>query len=53
MVAPWHGNFIINTGDAAAGDIRALTETLIGRVKAACGITLEPEILFVGDWGDT
>jgi UDP-N-acetylmuramate dehydrogenase len=51
-VAPWHGNFIINNGNATAADIRALTETLIGKVHAALGISLEPEILFVGDWGD-
>jgi UDP-N-acetylmuramate dehydrogenase len=51
-VAPWHGNFIINTGQAAAADIRALTETVIEKVRAALGFTLEPEILFVGDWGE-
>lgn len=49
-IAPWHGNFIINTGHATAGDIRALTETVIEKVHAALGIILEPEILFVGDW---
>jgi UDP-N-acetylmuramate dehydrogenase len=49
-VAPWHGNFIINSGNAAAADIRALTDVLIAKVYAALGITLEPEILFVGDW---
>jgi UDP-N-acetylmuramate dehydrogenase len=52
MVAPWHGNFIINTGHATAGDIRALTETVIEKVRAALGLTLEPEILFAGDWGE-
>jgi UDP-N-acetylmuramate dehydrogenase len=50
MIAPWHGNFIINTGHAHAADIRALTETVIEKVYAALGLTLEPEILFVGDW---
>ncbi|MDR2070679.1 MAG: UDP-N-acetylmuramate dehydrogenase [Treponema sp.] len=49
-VAPWHGNFIINTGRATAGDIRSLTETIIEKVHAVLGLTLEPEILFVGDW---
>jgi UDP-N-acetylmuramate dehydrogenase len=52
MVAPWHGNFIINAGSATAGDIRALTEAVIEKVYAALGLTLEPEILFVGDWGE-
>jgi UDP-N-acetylmuramate dehydrogenase len=50
-VAPWHGNFIINTGNAAAEDIRALVDTVTEKVRAAHGFTLEPEILFVGDWG--
>jgi UDP-N-acetylmuramate dehydrogenase len=50
MVAPWHGNFIINTGNAASADIRALTEALRERVHAARGIRLEPEIRFVGAW---
>jgi UDP-N-acetylmuramate dehydrogenase len=53
MVAPWHGNFIINSDHARAADIRALTETVIEKVHAALGLTLEPEILFVGDWGET
>jgi UDP-N-acetylmuramate dehydrogenase len=51
-IADWHGNFIINTGGAAAKDIRALTEEAAARVKEATGFILEPEILFIGDWGD-
>jgi UDP-N-acetylmuramate dehydrogenase len=50
QVAPWHGNFIINTGGASAKDIRALTEAAAARVKEATGFILEPEILFIGDW---
>jgi UDP-N-acetylmuramate dehydrogenase len=49
-VAPWHGNFIINNGYATAADVRALVESLTETVRAALGISLEPEILFVGDW---
>jgi UDP-N-acetylmuramate dehydrogenase len=49
--APWHGNFIINTGNATAGDIRALIDAIAERVRAETGFVLEPEILFVGDWG--
>jgi UDP-N-acetylmuramate dehydrogenase len=49
-VAPWHGNFVINTGNATAADIRALVNAVTEKVRAACGFTLEPEILFVGDW---
>ncbi|MDR0450181.1 MAG: UDP-N-acetylmuramate dehydrogenase [Treponema sp.] len=50
QVAPWHGNLIINRGGAAAGDIRALVEELIRRIKAERGFAPEPEILFVGEW---
>jgi UDP-N-acetylmuramate dehydrogenase len=53
MVASWHGNLIINKDHASAADIRALTEILIEKVHAALGITLEPEILFIGDWGES
>jgi UDP-N-acetylenolpyruvoylglucosamine reductase len=41
---------IINTGGASAGDIRALIDEVAARVKAAAGFTLEPEVLFVGEW---
>jgi UDP-N-acetylmuramate dehydrogenase len=50
QVAPWHGNIIINTGGALAQDIRALVDEVAARVQAAAGFTLEPEILFVGEW---
>jgi UDP-N-acetylmuramate dehydrogenase len=46
MVAPWHGNMIINTGNAASADIQGLVEDVAARVRAALGITLEPEIRF-------
>jgi UDP-N-acetylmuramate dehydrogenase len=49
-VAPWHGNFIINTGNASARDIRALVNLVTEKVRAAAGFVLEPEILFVGEW---
>ncbi|QQO11359.1 UDP-N-acetylmuramate dehydrogenase [Breznakiella homolactica] len=51
QVAPWHGNFIINTGGATAADIRGLVEEIREKTAAAAGFILEPEILFVGDWG--
>jgi UDP-N-acetylmuramate dehydrogenase len=50
LVAPWHGNIIVNSGDATAADIRALAEEVTFRVERAVGLRLEPEILFVGDW---
>jgi UDP-N-acetylmuramate dehydrogenase len=49
-VAPYHGNIIINTGNATAADIRNLAEAVAGRVQTALGFNLEPEIRYVGDW---
>ena len=50
QIAPWHGNIIVNTGSAAASDIRALIDEVAARVKAATGFMLEPEIIFAGEW---
>ena len=51
QVAPWHGNIMVNTGGATAGDIRALVDAVREKVKAERGFDLEPEILFVGGPG--
>jgi UDP-N-acetylmuramate dehydrogenase len=50
QVAPWHGNIIINTGNASARDIRMLSDEVARRVKEERGLDLENEILFIGDW---
>ena len=50
QVAPWHGNIVINTGNALASDIRILMDEVARRVKKERGFELESEILFVGDW---
>ncbi|MDR2376334.1 MAG: UDP-N-acetylmuramate dehydrogenase [Treponema sp.] len=52
-IAPWHGNIIINTGNAGAADIRSLADLVAARAKAERGLELEREILFVGDWEET
>ena len=52
QVAPWHGNIIINTGNASASDIRLLVDEVARRVKDARGFDLESEIIFVGEWGE-
>jgi UDP-N-acetylmuramate dehydrogenase len=49
-VASWHGNLVINTGNASSSDIRALVNMVAEKVHAALGFVLEPEILFVGEW---
>lgn len=45
-----HANIIINTGAATAADIRAAIEHVARVVHRERGFTLEPEILYVGDW---
>ena len=48
QVAPWHGNFIVNTGDASAQDIFDLVQLVRKIVQEKKGILLECEIIFVG-----
>jgi len=50
QIAPFHGNIVINTGNASAKDIRALMDETALKVKEKTGFILEPEILFVGEW---
>jgi len=50
QIAPFHGNIVINTGNASASDIRALMDETAVKVKEKTGFTLEPEILFIGEW---
>jgi UDP-N-acetylmuramate dehydrogenase len=49
-VADWHGNIIVNNGNATAKDIRILVDKISITAKEKLGIDLEPEILFIGDW---
>ena len=48
QVAPWHGNFIVNTGSATAKEVMELIEIIQNRVKEQTGFELEPEIIFAG-----
>jgi len=50
QIAPFHGNIVINAGNASASDIRALTDEIASIVKDKTGFILEPEILFIGEW---
>jgi UDP-N-acetylmuramate dehydrogenase len=52
MIAEQHANFIINVGNARAADVRQLMDEAAGRVWELAGVRLEPEIKFVGDWGE-
>jgi len=49
QIAPFHGNIVINTGGAAAADIRALMDEVAAKVKSATGFVLESEIIFIGE----
>ena len=46
-VADFHGNFIINTGNATASDIKTLVKKVQEEVYQKFGFSLEPEIIFV------
>ena len=48
IVAPHHGNLIINQGNGKARDARALIETIKQKVKKHYGITLEEEVRYLG-----
>ena len=48
QVSEKHCNFLLNLGNAAAGDIEALGEDVRARVKAHSGVELEWEIKRVG-----
>jgi UDP-N-acetylmuramate dehydrogenase len=49
MVSEMHCNFLINDRNATAEDIERLGETVRARVKAASGISLEWEIIRLGN----
>lgn len=49
QMSPMHSNFLINTGGATAADLEGLGEDVRKRVFQASGITLEWEIMRVGE----
>lgn len=50
QVSNKHCGFVINTGNAAAADIREVIEEVQEKVKEKFHVTLEPEIIFLGDF---
>lgn len=50
MMAKRHANFILNVGGATATDIRRLAEHTNKVVQDKFGVTLEEEVLYLGDW---
>ena len=48
QVSVKHAGFIVNTGDASAQDIYDLSRHIIRTVREQTGVTLDPEICFLG-----
>jgi UDP-N-acetylmuramate dehydrogenase len=49
-IAEQHANWILNLGDATAADVMALIRLAQTRVAERFGVTLRPEVQFVGDF---
>ena len=49
-VSPTHANFLVNAHGATASDLRALAGRVKEVVRERFGVTLEEEVLYVGDW---
>ena len=50
QVSEKHCGFVINTGDATAEDVRCLMKHVTEIVYAKFGVTLEPEVKFLGEF---
>ena len=50
QISPYHGNFVFNTGQASAAQVRSVMDHARAMVQAATGHTLEFEVQFLGDW---
>jgi len=48
-VSTKHANFVVNLGGATAGDVTRLIDAAAELVHEKFGVTLEPEVCFVGD----
>jgi UDP-N-acetylmuramate dehydrogenase len=46
-----HANYLVNEGGATAADVRALIGIVQEGVRAASGVTLEPEVKIVSAQG--
>lgn len=50
-VSAKHNGFVINTGNATASDVKAVIETVQDKVYQEFQVMLEPEVIFLGDFG--
>ncbi|HEU5169390.1 MAG TPA: hypothetical protein VFU46_02570, partial [Gemmatimonadales bacterium] len=51
-VSPMHANYFVNTGDATAGDVRALIAHARRVVEDRFGVQLETEVKLIGSRGE-
>ena len=50
QVSNKHCGFVVNTGKATAADIKEVIEEVQARVKERFHVSLEPEVVFLGDF---
>lgn len=50
QVSEKHCGFVINRGDATSSDIYALIREVQKRVKESSGVTIEPEVILLGEF---
>jgi UDP-N-acetylmuramate dehydrogenase len=50
QISHMHANIMVNLGHATGKDVRALISTAQQKVEQQCGVHLEPEIGFVGEF---
>ena len=50
QVSEKHCGFVINTGGATAQDVRTLMQNVSDKVFEKYGVTLEPEVKFLGEF---
>ncbi len=51
-IARFHGNIIVNKKQAKSQDIRSIITYTQNKVNEKLGLKLEPEIQFIGNWGE-
>lgn len=49
MISEKHANFMVNLGGGKAQDVVDLVNLVIKKIKSKYGVTLEPEVFYVGD----
>lgn len=52
QVSEKHCGFVVNRKNASAADIHTLIAEVQKRVKASSGVMIEPEVIFLGDFGE-